>query len=480
MLTMDNKSKIYQLLTSLNLFEIKEVKSFLKGSAQSYPAEVHQLFQILEKRIYQKRDFPSNEELVKLIQSDKKLGDQEIRIYKSYIVKIIENILVQQEVSESPSLYQLLLTRAYLKKNNLRFSHKEAESGLLMLHENSIQNAQSYLEKYQFALELYKIHKNEQREDFSFNDIFTNLDTYYLSERLRLLTLLQNYKKILGVQYTDTAVESILAYLETQPPLLDVPSIKIYYNIYQILKDENNEALFDQMLDYIKQHSETFPKEELKDILLNLNNFCIRKINTGNQEYLEKSFSIYQLGIESSSLLEKGYLSRYTFKNIVTLGIRLQHYEWSDHFIEDNFSLIEKRFQDSSYAYNKAYLEYAQKNYDEAISLLQRSDGDDVLISLSARNLLQKIYFEKNYLDPLEYLIGSTSAYLRRKDPEKVYKENYTNINLALRKLIQLKKLTSSQKISLENKKQKTRQFLNSLSPLSEKKWLLEQLEMIV
>lgn len=477
---MDNKSKIYQLLSSLNFLEIKMVKSTLKGGPHTYPSEAIQLFQLLEKKLQQKQDFPTNEELIKAIKTTKKLNDQDIRIYKSYIVKIIENQLVQQEVSESSSLYQLLLSRAYLKKDNLKFSQKEITAGIQMLHEDPVQNAQNYLEKYQFALELYKIHKNGQREEFSFNDIFTNLDTYYLSERLRLLTLLQNYKKILGVQYTDTAVEPIMAYLKTQPPLLDVPSIKIYYNIYQILKDENNEVLFDQMLEYIKAHSEVFPKEELKDILLNLNNFCIRKINTGDQDYLQKSFSIYQLGIASSSLLEKGYLSRYTFKNIVTLGIRLQNYEWTDQFIEDNFSLIEKQYQESSYAYNKAYLEYAMKNYDSAISLLQKSDGDDVLLSLSARNLLKKIYFEKDYLDPLEYLLGSTSAYLRRKDPEKVYKENYTNINLALRKLIQLKKLTSSQKISLEDKKQKARQFFDTLTPLSEKKWLLEQLALII
>lgn len=476
----DVKSKIYQLMSSLDLVEMRAVKNSIKILAQSYPAEVSQLYQILEKKILQKQEFPSNDEIAKLIKSNRQLSDQDIRIYKSYIVKIIENCLVQQEISESGQLYQLLLARAYIRKNNFKFAQKEIEEGHLMLSDETIQNAQSFLNKYQLSMELYKIHKNDQREEFNFIDTFSNLDTYYLSERFRMLTLLQNYKKILGTQYADGALEHIQAWVKKQPELLNVPAIKVYYNIYQILNDEDSDHLFDEALGFINEHSGTFPKEELRDIILNLNNFCIRKINKGHQEYLEKSFSLYQLGIESSSILEKGYLSRYTFKNIVTLGIRLQNYDWTGRFIEDNFSLIEKKFQDSSYAYNKAYLEYTLKNYDDAISLLQKSDGDDVLIALSARNLLKKIYFEKNYLDPLEYLLGSTSAYLRRKNPEKIYKENYTNINLALRKLIQLKKLTSSQKSTLADRKQKTQQYIQSLSPLTEKKWLLEQLEIII
>lgn len=475
----DNKSKIYQIMSSLDVVEMRAVKSLIKVFAQSYPAEVSQLYQILEKKIIQKQEFPSNEEISKLIKSNRQLSDQDIRIYKSYIVRIIENHLVQQEVTESGSLYQLLLARAYIRKNNFRFAQKEIEEGHLMLSGEPVQDAQSFFSKYQLSMELYKIHKNDQREEFNFLDTFSNLDTYYLSERFRMLTLLQNYKQILGTQYSDGALEHIQAFIKNQPALLNVPAIKVYYNIYQILKDEESDILFDETLSFINGHSGTFPKEELRDIILNLNNFCIRKINKGHQEYLEKSFSLYQLGIESSSILEKGYLSRYTFKNIVTLGIRLQNYEWTGQFIEDNFSRIEKKFQDSSYAYNKAYLEYTLKNYDEAISLLQKSDGDDVLIALSARNLLKKIYFEKNYLDPLEYLLGSTSAYLRRKNPEKIYKENYANINLALRKLIQLKRLTASQKATLEDRKQKVQLYIHSLSPLTEKKWLLEQVEMI-
>lgn len=469
----DNKYKIFQLMSSLSIVELRLVKAYL-NSNKTYSKEILIVFKELENSILKKMPLPSNENLIKILNLP--LTDQDIRIYKSHIVKAIENILVQQELSNSNQLYQLLLTRAYIKKEKLKYAQKEIEFSEQYLDHEDFNSSNYYLHKYMLSMESYQIHKNEQRENFDFKSTFEYLDKYYLTERLRVLTLLQNYKKILGNSFEDVALDSIHALVQSNPQFLQTPIIKVYHDLYQILHHGDNEQLFDQTFDFIKSNIQIFPSTELKDILLNLNNYCIRKINTGNQDFLEKSFNIFLLGIETSSLLDKGVLSRFTFKNIVTLGIRLQKFEWTEKFIDENYERIEKKFQDSSYAYNKAYLEYSRQNHDEAIHLLQKADGDDILIVLSAKNLLSKIYWEKNYLDPLEYLLGSTAAYLRRKKPEKIYLDNYTNIITSMRKLLQLKKLTSSQKSTLNERKQIVRNAIENLNPLTEKKWLLEQL----
>lgn len=472
----DTKSKVYLLMTSLSIVEMRMLHHQIQAQT-SYPPELYLMYKELEKCIQKKTPFPSNGELIKKI--NVALSDQEIRLYKSYIVKQIEHILVQQELTHSELLHQLLLTRALIRKDRHQLAEKEIELSEHHLDEMELNSSHHYLHKYMISMESYLIHKNGQRETFNFQSTFAYLDKYYLTERFRILTLLQNYKKILGNTFEDVAFESINNLVQSNPQFLKTPIIKTYYELFHILNTEENEIQFDETFEFIKNNLHIFPQHELKDILLNLNNFCIRKINNGHQEFLEKSFNIFQLGIETHSLLEKGFLSRFTFKNIVTLGIRLEKFEWTENFIENNYLLIEKKFQDSCYSYNKAYLEYSRKNLDEAISLLQKSDGDDLLIVLSAKNLLSKIYFEKNYLEPLEYLLGSTSAYLRRKKPEKVYLENYTNIISLMRKLIQLKKLTSSQKASLDERKKNVEQLIQSMHPLTEKKWLLEQLASI-
>jgi hypothetical protein len=101
------------------------------------------------------------------------------------------------------------------------------------------------------------------------------------------------------------------------------------------------------------------------------------------------------------------------------------------------------------------------------------------LLNLSAKNILMKIYYELYYIDPLEYLLGSILTLLKRKKLEQVYKNNYINIAKLTRRLISLKTLTVSQKKYLNKKKDVCKKIIAETNPCFEKRWLLEQLELI-
>jgi|GEM_PF-1196815 len=475
----DSKSKVFQILSNLNRVEIKHLKNYIDSEQHGYPAEIRPIFGLFLKSLNNDKPFPDNQTILKKLSSKKQLTDQDVRLFKSYILKAAEYILVSQEVQHSDGLYNLLLSKALNKKGIVQVAAKSHENAMVQIDRNPYRNAEYFSNRFKLLEEMYKNQKNSSRVDYDFESTYKSLDVYYLSERFRLLTQLQNYKQILGKSYNDLNLSLILEDIENRSEFLNEPCIAIYYYTYKILENPESEELFIPLMSYIESSVSLFPKDEFRDILLTVNNFCIRKINEGKPEYLEKSFNIYQLGITSGALLEKGFLSRFTFKNIITLGIRLKEYDWTASFIEQNYTLLEKRYQESSYAYNRAYLDYSLKQYDSAILLLQKSDDDDVLISLSARNLLMKIYYELGYIDPLESLLGSMSAYLKRKNPEKIYKDNYTNIINSAKKLISLQRLTFSQKKTLNDRKEKVRQYIHNQKPLTEKSWLLEQLDNI-
>ncbi len=88
--------------------------------------------------------------------------------------------------------------------------------------------------------------------------------------------------------------------------------------------------------------------------------------NIGKDGYARKSFDINKIGIKSGAFLEKGFLSRFTYKNIVTVGIRLKEYKWTEKFIKDYIGFLEEKYQQSSLSYNKAYLEYERKRIQSA------------------------------------------------------------------------------------------------------------------
>ena len=201
--------------------------------------------------------------------------------------------------------------------------------------------------------------------------------------------------------------------------------------------------------------------------------------NMGVDGYARKSFDVNKIGIESGAFLEKGFLSRVTFKNIVTVGIRLKEYTWTEKFIEHYKGLIEEKYQESTYSYNKAFLEYERKNYSAAIKHLQKADYDDLLLNLSAKNILMKIYFELDDIDSLEYLLGSILTLLKRKKLEQVYINNYINIAKLTKRLIGLKTMTESQRKFIKKKKETTNKMITETNPCFEKEWLIEQLEKI-
>jgi tetratricopeptide (TPR) repeat protein len=82
-------------------------------------------------------------------------------------------------------------------------------------------------------------------------------------------------------------------------------------------------------------------------------------------------------------------------------------YTYKSHPMEREANKLEKKYQEGSYAYNKANIKYDLNKYDEAIELLNKADQDDVFIFLASKNLLIKIYYELDYIDSLEYLMGS-------------------------------------------------------------------------
>jgi len=134
---------------------------------------------------------------------------------------------------------------------------------------------------------------------------------------------------------------------------------------------------------------------------------------------LRELFDLYQAGLEQDAFLENGFLSRWTYKNIVTAGLILEEFEWVEGFIYKYESKLERKYRKDSFGYNLACLFYGKKQYDKAISQLQQVKFDDVLLNLNARNLLVKIYLELEEYEALDAHLNSFEVFIRMIKPQK-------------------------------------------------------------
>jgi len=103
---------------------------------------------------------------------------------------------------------------------------------------------------------------------------------------------------------------------------------------------------------------------------------------------------LYKQGLSTNALLENGTISRFTYQNIVSVGLLTKEYDWIREFINSYKNKVDKNYQESAYRFNLGRLAYRQKNYEEALDLLKDTDHNDLLINLFSKTLLLKIYYE--------------------------------------------------------------------------------------
>ncbi|MCH8330508.1 MAG: hypothetical protein IH946_03865 [Bacteroidetes bacterium] len=234
-----------------------------------------------------------------------------------------------------------------------------------------------------------------------------------------------------------------------------------------LLKEEDDEIHYKRLKKLLEKHSRKFQLEELREMYTHALNFCIKKANTGQREYLYKLLDVYKSALPKGILDEGKFLSPWNYKNIVTAGLRVGETDWVKHFIEEYKVRLEKKYRDNAYTYNTARYHFHIKEYDEVIGLLQKVEYEDIYYNLSSKSMLLKIFYETDESDQLYSLLDSFEIYLRRnKLISSYHKTNYLNLVKYTRKLLRLPPKDKA-------KADKLRKELEAASNVSDRKWLI-------
>ncbi|MEM7040302.1 MAG: hypothetical protein AAF570_25265, partial [Bacteroidota bacterium] len=271
---------------------------------------------------------------------------------------------------------------------------------------------------------------------------------------------------------------SVLAHLESQPDILDeFPEIRIFYLIYRCLSDPDNTEDFDTLKSTLQQHAHRFPKGDLLEMYGYAINFCIRKINRGNPEYLGTLLEIYQWALDQEVLLMNGWLSQWDYKNIVSASLRANEYTWCADFIEDYKQKIEPESRENAYTYNLASLLFERGDYGTAMRTLQHVAFSDVFYQLGGRALLLKCFYELDDYEALTSLCDSYKVYLKRNQTLSAHHQGiHRNLISFTKKAADLRNKLPF--ISAKEGQKKVEKLLAAMAEkgnISQGKWLKEK-----
>lgn len=462
------KSRLLRLLRTFSLAELRGLKKFAQSNLTSHRPEVAALLDLLLKSLRNGRPAPDKEVAFRQIFNRDAYDDHRVRLAMSGLHQLAGQFLAVQDFLGNPSASQLRLAQV-LRRRQLpdpaRAAFAEAAAAEVR---QPWRNADFQEEHYRVSLERHRFElDNPTPEHIDLQSLSLDLDQAFLARKLWQSCFMLAHQTASNTAYDFGLLDAALVYAEASGAL-EVPAIAVYFYCYQALTNPAETTFFRHFKTELLAHSALFPMEERRDLFVLAINFCIRQYNAGNSVYLAEQFDFYREGLDKKYFLTDGTLSRYTYLNAATSGLAMHELDWVEHFIHEYRDLLPEIHRESLFSFNLARLEYQRCALGLALQLLQKADYKDLLLSLAAKTLQLKIFYELSEFDLLESHLQAFGAFIRRKKALGYHRENYQNTLHFTQKLLETNRFDKVARAALRSE-------IEATKALAEREWLLGQ-----
>lgn len=404
---------------------------------------------------------------------NKPYNDAQLRRLASDLNQLILRFLSDEARSQNPLVEALDLQRL-LEKPELKKHLGSVERKINHLLDEAIgQSPEYYLAWFQmhhnvFTRAAKTIVTSGYAEKLWSADV--HLEYFYLTQKLKYYVSWLLFSRSRTTEKEIVLPPGLLESLDKEP-FNETPLLVVYRNVIRCLTEPDEEQYFKNLLESIETYGSRLSKSDLRECYQIAQNYCAIKINQGKREYYREAFEVFKKIIQKGVLLEGGFLSEGIFKNIVTAGLGVGEFAWTENFIQEYAMLLPSNIRENARTFNLASLHFHQKKYQQVIGLIRDVEYSDVVYTLSAKQLLVRTYFELGEILALDSLIDSFKIFLRRnKLISKSHKREYLNFlnfvkNLTILSAADIRKIA------------KLRARIETASSITPKKWLLEKID---
>lgn len=470
------ESKFYHFLKALSLKELKRFRKYMESPYFNTHEKIFRLFEIFETHLLTESKQPIEKEKVwQELYPDRPFDYDFLRKIQHNLMELGYEFLAQQVFDDNHAQRSQATLQMLSRKQMTEFFEPAIRMGMNHLKKETNRSGTYYydlysIEKYHYVLENLESARVQKVNIQKLNlvDIDGHLNKFYYAEKLKYYCLLLSWSKMTNVDKNVPFINEIVSEIQNKK-YLEVPVIAIYYQIYLTFIEPDHETHFIKLKELIKEHIHLFPPDDARDIMNAAINYTIQKQNQGQLQYSKDNFELWNQALDNGFVLTNGELSPWAFKNIITLALRLNEFNWVEEFIETYGSKINNEYQENAINYNKATFFFYKKEFNKVIPLLQKVQYDEVNYGLGAKSILLATYYELDEFEVLSSFYDSFKIFVRRnKSIPHETKENYT-------KLIKYTKLLTENS-SNKTKLQKIKQEISTTQVVS-KKWLLEKVD---
>jgi len=461
-------SKVIEALQLITGKQRTRLRRFVHSPFHNKHTAVIKLFDHLDKLPQLTIENTNREKLFSKVFPGEKFNDLKFRHTLNYLYSIIEDYLSVSRLESQPIEKRLMLLEELSLRSDDHLFQSSRVKAQKLLEKHQFRDAAHHLARYRLmAIETQHSLSSSRNDEARTNllQMSEDLDLFYLAEKLRLAYNLLSFRKLYKDQVIPEIPQAMLDRISKEK-LYEIPAIGVYYRLYQLEMTGQHEH-FDILVGQIKEKGALFPEGELKEFYEVAINYCIRRLNRSISGAMEKAFELYQAGITSGALIEKGQLSPFAYQNVALIAIRLGKVDWASQFLEEYRPIVKAKMRETVYLYARANVDYHKKEFKACIKGLNQISTDDPLIILATRSVIIKSWYELDDQQAVEYAIVNLDKLLKRRKLLTYHRENYENFIWLVQRLPNI--LDSQAAKTLETD-------INEAEILTERKWLLEKL----
>jgi len=477
------KSKLTEVLKTLNTRERTRFKEYLYSPFFNKNKKNRALYEFVASYApsFEHPEMTKTNAFAAVFGSSTHYNEYKINNIISDTLQHLYNYLAQTAYASEPFIDKRFLMEALLKKDlpfhveRIAQRYKAQKAQQPTLSYTSIQADYHLHDK----LDKLYLSKNKRSYDSNLQSMSDYLDEYYFINKLSVACGMASRSSVINATYHCQMLDEIRTFLDSKPHKSH--AIQIYLKALQMIQNQS-ETHYNQLIDLLNQHANIFPATDLFTLYNYALNFCIQKINAGAKGWNKQILDLYKVLLAKRVLHKNGLLKAGTFKNILTVGIRLENFEWTEQFINTYTKDLQVEDQENAINYSRALLAHAQANYTETLQQLLHVEFSSPSYHASAKILQLQTYFELEENEAFYSLTEASAKYIQRNKSFSTYqKEANLNFIKFIKKLQRLKSAKARLNAKDFNKRhKKLQEELTKLRYIVNREYLNTHLQQLI
>ena len=489
------KSKVIEIIQSLDPEEIKEFGEFVSSPYFNKNARLTELYELIKKYYpdFTKKFF-TKEKLYEKLFPRKKYNDGSMRKLLSGLQNLGEEYLAHSHLDKKDKLQKelFLLNEFDLRKLDRLFEINF--EGMNRIYKK-LENLDDDYFKTNFDLQVARINfdlgkgRGGSEPEKVLNNLLkcaTYLICYSIITSFKLNQDVQVTRVSFDFDKKDTIIFRLVESLGPGKFIESIrkyspefhPVIEIYFNRFMIVSGfDEDDSYYWKLKDCIMKNINMFSRFEKYNLMLFLENSCSEKILAGKdfrKELHNITLNMLSTGLYTSQ--DEDYLPLIRYRLILRNALIIGEYEWAKEFAKNYLDKLHPEFRENMNYFSKALLSFFKKQFEESLENISKFKSIIYTMKFDVWILKLQTEFELGYWEEALYSLDSFKHSIKNDitSPDWI-KARFNNFMNYYRRL--LTAVSQGEVISKMEKENLEREI--SASPeVFEKEWLLEKLRL--